>query len=100
MEVPSRLCYFHQEIIYLDYLCIIGINLGKNKSKSASHDKVTMYRLSYVNSHIILKNICKFQLIIAQITIGSLPPSPRNWSFVVGMFGYFPFGSLVTICIW
>ena len=52
--------------IYLDYLCIIGINLGKNKSKSDSHDKETMYRLSYENSHIILKNMCKFQLIIAQ----------------------------------
>ena len=56
----------------MDYLCIIGINLGKNKS--ASHDKVTMYRLSYVNSHIILKNMCKFQLIIAQMTIGGLAP--------------------------
>ena len=54
------LCYFHQEIIYLDCMCIIGINLGKNKSRSVSHDKVTMYRLSYVNSHIIFKNICKF----------------------------------------
>ena len=30
--------------------CPIGINLGKNKSRSVSHDKVTMYRLSYVNS--------------------------------------------------
>ena len=74
----DRLCYFHQEIIYLDYMCIIGINLGNNKSRSASHDKVTMYKISYVNSQIIFKNICKFQLINAQIRIASLPPSPQN----------------------
>ena len=54
----------------------IGINLNKNKSRSASHDKVTMYRLSYVNSHIIFKNICKFQFINTQIRIGSLPHPP------------------------
>ena len=84
----------------MDYLCIIGINLGKNKEKSASHDKLTMYRLSYVNSHVILEkyvqvsinNYDKSQLVVY--------PPLRNWSFIVGMFGYFPFGSLVTIYIW
>ena len=74
-------------------MCKIGINLGKNKSRSVSHYMITLCKISYVNSHIIFKNICKFQLINAQITIGSLP-SPQNQSFVVGMFGYFPFGSL------
>ena len=63
-------------------MCIIGINLGKNKSRSVSHDKVTMYKLSYVNSHIFFKNIYKFQLIIAQITIGSLPPPRTNIQYI------------------
>ena len=58
-------------------MCIIEVNLGKNKSRSVSNDTVTMYKLSYVNSHIIFKNLCKFQLINAQNTIGSLPPPPE-----------------------
>ena len=40
-----------------------------------------MYGLSYVNSHIIFKNICKFQFINAQIGIASLPPPPPEPTF-------------------